>query len=126
VLYGTKETPDVDLFLALLSPIICGFIVYFYVRFVICVKSKEIHSLNVKLRKLSNLVNKMGKDSKADELILQFLGTMQTDIKEIKADVTALKVEVGKLKVKSGFYGFLGGAIALVPSIIIYFIKVAA
>lgn len=57
------------------------------------------------------------------ELILQSINNLHLSVEGMRGEITDLKVEVGKLKVKSGFYGFIGGAVMVVPSVLFMLLK---
>lgn len=45
------------------------------------------------------------------------------EIKDIHKDMTDIKVQIGMLKVKSGTFGFIGGALALLIAVLTGYFK---
>lgn len=105
-------------------PIILGVLTHFYGRWVALKKKKDLVILTLEFRELLNKINTMSKDWESNsELILQSIQGLKQDIDGMKNEITGLKVEVGKLKVKSGMYGFIGGALMVIPSVLIMLLK---
>lgn len=57
------------------------------------------------------------------KFVLTALDKIDNSIRKIHNDITEIKVEIGMLKVKSGVYGFIGSALALLIAILIGYFK---
>jgi len=106
-------------------PIFVGVATYVYFNLLRIIERRRLYFLLIRTRNLNKKViimtNQNDKDwTRHSELVLQSLVDIKSDINDIKSDISKLKVKVGQLEVRSGFYGFIGGALAMIPTIIVW------
>lgn len=107
----------------IIFPIFVGVATYSILEIQKNMSRRRLYQLIMKLRRIQQKTIIMNENEdwiRNSELVLQSLRDIKKDINSIKDDISQLKVKVGQLEVRSGFYGFLGGALALIPTIVIW------
>lgn len=66
----------------------------------------------------------MGSDWESNsQLVLQTLKEIKEDQSSMRESITKLQIQVGMLNVKSGIFGFVGSALALLIAVLISYLK---
>ncbi len=113
-------------------PFFFGSVTYLYSRWVVSRKKRELLDLLVGFRKYLNkidcLMSNEGWDANSKFILetLKRIESEQTGMKKsFNKEITSLKVQVATLNVKSGIFGFIGSALAIVIALGLTYLKSA-